>query len=167
MSIKIDGIEEDEARALLLRCCGSAKWVDKMMELRPFGTEDGLTEAAGREWYFLDKEDWPEAFAKHPPVGSDLEELTKSEPEVAELVQSEQEVLAAAPEELRQGLVEGNAKYDEKFDWIYVVRVVAKEADEILDDLNTRLDNDPDSELQIAAEQQAEITHLRLLKLAV
>ena len=36
----------DEARAALLSCCGSTRWVEEMLAARPYAGDDGLFEAA-------------------------------------------------------------------------------------------------------------------------
>ncbi|MBW3671131.1 MAG: hypothetical protein KY432_05595, partial [Acidobacteria bacterium] len=59
-----------------------------------------------------------------------------------------------------------NRRYKERFGHIFVVCASGKSADEMLALLRDRIDNAPDEELSIAAEEQRKITHLRLDKLA-
>ena len=59
----------------------------------------------------------------------------------------------------------GNRSYYDKFGYIYIVCATGKSAEEMLALLEDRLQNDPARELPIAAEQQRQITRLRLEKL--
>ena len=58
----------------------------------------------------------------------------------------------------------GNRAYEERFGYIYIVCATGKTAAEMLAILESRLSNDPETELPVAAEQQRQITRLRLEK---
>jgi 2-oxo-4-hydroxy-4-carboxy-5-ureidoimidazoline decarboxylase len=62
-------------------------------------------------------------------------------------------------------MARGNREYYEKFGYIYIVCATGKSAEEMLALLEQRLQNDTVRELPIAAEQQRQITRLRLQKL--
>lgn len=49
--------------------------------------------------------------------------------------------------------------------YIYIVCATGKSADEMLQILESRMSNDPQSEIKIAAAEQSKITKLRLEKL--
>src|SRR5258708_24653777 len=68
-SRRLDLASPDEARALLFRCCGSTRWVELMLERRPFGSADALFDAARFIWQSLGPDDWKEAFSHHPRIG--------------------------------------------------------------------------------------------------
>ena len=57
-----------------------------------------------------------------------------------------------------------NAEYEEKFGFTYIVCATGKTADEMLAILKRRLTNDRATELREAAEQQRQITQIRLGK---
>ena len=59
-------------------------------------------------------------------------------------------------------LAEGNRQYEERFGRIFIVCASGKTAAEILDILNARMRNTAADELLEAAEQQRQITQLRL-----
>jgi 2-oxo-4-hydroxy-4-carboxy--5-ureidoimidazoline (OHCU) decarboxylase len=61
-------------------------------------------------------------------------------------------------------LAAGNALYAERFGFTYIVCATGKTAEEMLDILNRRLSNDRATELHEAAEQQRQITQIRLGK---
>jgi len=62
-------------------------------------------------------------------------------------------------------LAAGNHEYEEKFGFIFIVCASGKSSAEMLAILNNRLDNDPQTELSEAAQEQRKITRLRLEKL--
>jgi 2-oxo-4-hydroxy-4-carboxy-5-ureidoimidazoline decarboxylase len=61
-------------------------------------------------------------------------------------------------------LAEGNREYEQRFGYIFIVCATGKTADEMLALLRTRLTNDPAMEIRVAAEQQAQITAIRLVR---
>ncbi len=61
-------------------------------------------------------------------------------------------------------LVAANKEYEQKFGRIFIVCATGKTAAEMLAILKTRLSNDAATELKEAAEQQRQITQLRLRK---
>jgi 2-oxo-4-hydroxy-4-carboxy-5-ureidoimidazoline decarboxylase len=67
--------------------------------------------------------------------------------------------------ETRAALAEGNRLYEEKFGYIFIVCAMGKSAEEMLVLLHSRLSNTPEVEIKMAADQQNEITKLRLQKL--
>src|SRR6185437_2918550 len=97
-SQRIDSAGVDEARRLLRSCCGSSAWVDRMMALRPYGSDEALYHAARREWLALGPDDWREAFAAHQRIG-DRENLRARFPATHHLSTSEQAGVHAASEE--------------------------------------------------------------------
>lgn len=148
---------------LLSRCCGARRWAQGMAAARPFANWDDLTAAADRIWAQLDAGDWKEAFAHHPMIG-DLESLRAKFAGTAEWAQGEQGQVREAEEKVLRGLAEGNQAYLARFGYIFIVCATGKSASEMLTLLQARLPNDPDRELVIAAEQQRQITRIRLEK---
>ena len=59
-------------------------------------------------------------------------------------------------------LADGNARYVDRFGFIFIVCATGKSAEEMLALLRERLPNDRATELRMAAEEQAKITALRL-----
>ncbi|MGZ8551138.1 MAG: 2-oxo-4-hydroxy-4-carboxy-5-ureidoimidazoline decarboxylase, partial [Chitinophagaceae bacterium] len=55
--------------------------------------------------------------------------------------------------------------YEEKFGYIFIVCATGRSANEILTLLETRLQNSPEVEIEIAADEQNKITKLRIEKL--
>ena len=136
-----------------------------MLALRPFGTTASLLAAARREWFSLTPEDWKEAFSHHPQIG-DHEALRARFPTTHHLSEHEQSGMRAASDQTIERLAEGNAAYERRFGYIFIVCATGQSADDMLRLLNARLQNDPDTEIRLAAEEQVKITELRLKRLA-
>jgi len=115
-----------------------------------------LFNAADEIWKSLDRPDWLEAFAHHPRIG---EQTSNS---VAAL---EQSGVKSADDDIRAQLAQVNRDYEQSFGYIYIVCATGKSAEEMLAIARDRLNNDPSTELQVAAEEQRKITQLRLAKL--
>ena len=153
---RINGAAPDAAREQLRICCGSSRWIDRMMALRPFAAREDACAAARREWFALAPDDWLEAFAHHPRIG------TIPTSPVSTISAREQAGVASAGADVIQALAEGNREYEARFGHIYLVCATGKSAVEMLSILRARLRNDPDTELRVAAEEHARICDLRL-----
>jgi 2-oxo-4-hydroxy-4-carboxy-5-ureidoimidazoline decarboxylase len=162
----LDTAERADAEAMLVRCCGSRRWVDAMLARRPFGSDDALFRAADEAWAAARAEDIREALAHHPRIGEDLDVLRQRFASTARWSASEQSSVGNADEATLLALRDGNRVYEDRFGHTFVVCATGKTAAEMLDLLRARLPNDPDTELMVAAAEQAKITRIRLQKLA-
>lgn len=163
-SSPVDTGSAEEARARLRACCGSTRWVERMLDRRPFGSLEALLTAAREEWFALAPDDWKEAFAAHPRIG-DREALRHRFPETGEIAAREQAGVDGAAADVLAALAEGNEAYERRFGFIFIVCASGLSARQMLEMLRRRSANDPAAELQIAAGEQAKITELRLRKL--
>jgi 2-oxo-4-hydroxy-4-carboxy-5-ureidoimidazoline decarboxylase len=160
----LDALPAREAEPLLGSCCGAHAWVARMLDHRPFRDATTLLRAAADVWWSLGPEDWHEAFAHHPRIG-ERKAAAGQDARAHGWSTGEQRGVAAATANVRTALVDGNRDYERRFGHIYLVCAAGKSAEELLGILQARLSNDPDTELRIAAGEQAKITRLRLLKL--
>lgn len=158
----IEAASPDEARALLRVCCGSTRWVERMLAGRPFGSSERALRLARDAWFSLEPSDWREAFAHHPRIG-DLDALRERFPASGSISEKEQAGVAHATEETLTALLEGNRAYEARFGYLFVVFASGRTAAELLDILRARLRNDPAEEILVAAEQHAKICERRLL----
>ncbi|HEX4351566.1 MAG TPA: 2-oxo-4-hydroxy-4-carboxy-5-ureidoimidazoline decarboxylase [Polyangiales bacterium] len=163
---RLNAMSSDEARAALTRCCGSSRWVDKMLAGRPFASTPQLLAAADSATAALTRADHLQAFAHHPPIGANLDELRRKFGSTAQLSAAEQAGAVGSDEPTLAALRDKNRAYLERFGYIFIVCASGKSAREMLQLLEARLPNDPDTELTIAAAEQAKIAKLRLEKLA-
>jgi allantoicase len=149
----IDAAPETDAAAALALCCGAGRWVEQMVARRPFGSFAALTAAAGEIWAMLDRDDRLEAFAAHPRIGD------RSGPDHT---RREQSGTAGADPSTLQALLEGNHEYEQRFGHVFLINASGRSAEEMLTALRQRMTNDPATEIGVAAEQQRQITRLRL-----
>ena len=66
--------------------------------------------------------------------------------------------------QVKAALADANREYERRFDRIFIVCASGKSAPEILEILQQRLNNDAETELHESAEQQRQITEIRLRK---
>ena len=69
-----------------------------------------------------------------------------------------------AADEVAARLEEGNRRYEERFDHVFLIRAAGRSGDEMLAALEERLGNDPATERDVVRRELAEIVRLRLLK---
>jgi allantoinase len=162
--LSLSFMEAGSARDALFKCCGSSSWATAMVSRRPFANRWALMAVADEIWFGLATTDWFEAFAAHPRIG-DLQSLREKFTSTADLCRGEQAGAMRADESTLRDLAAGNAAYEAKFGHIFIVCATGKSAAEMLAILRSRLNNDPETELLIAATEQAKITRLRLEKL--
>jgi 2-oxo-4-hydroxy-4-carboxy-5-ureidoimidazoline decarboxylase len=137
-----------------------------MLAAHPFASDAALFEAAERVWASLTRDDYLEAFSHHPRIGEDVAALRARFPETAHWSNQEQEGVAAADALTLEALAANNRRYFERFGYIFIVCASGKSAAEMARLLAARLHNAPETELAIAAREQARITRLRLEKLS-
>ncbi|MET0387947.1 MAG: 2-oxo-4-hydroxy-4-carboxy-5-ureidoimidazoline decarboxylase [Polyangiales bacterium] len=158
----INELPEPAARAALTRCCGAQRWVNGMLERRPFASLAALLSSADKVWSKLDRDDYMEAFSHHPQIGTDLNELARKFASTAQLSSAEQAGVAHADLATLTQLRDLNQLYAARFGFIFIVCASGKSAHELLSVLEDRLHNDEKRELAAAAGEQAKITQLRL-----
>ncbi len=149
----LNAMAAGEARQVLAACCGSTAWVEDMVARRPMDSPDALLAAADHVWAELSVEDHLEAFAAHPRIG---------ERSHSALSTREQAGAADADADVQQRLRDGNVAYEDRFGHVFLIRAAGRSAREMVAALEERLTNDAATERAIAAEQQRQITHLRL-----
>jgi 2-oxo-4-hydroxy-4-carboxy-5-ureidoimidazoline decarboxylase len=156
-------LKVEEAKKELLKCCGSSKWVNELIKSFPFKNSEELINNSDDSWKKCSKEDWLEAFSHHPKIGERVEhkkfESTKM------WAEHEQSGTRNAEERVLDDLLLSNIDYEKKYGHIFIVCATGKSASEMLSILKHRMKNEPGKEIQIAAEEQNKITHLRLEKL--
>jgi len=156
-------LTQNQKGLLLHQCCGSRAWVNKMLQLPAQKTITDLFKDAEEKWNDCDEDDWKEAFSHHPKIG-DLDSLRKKFSS-DQFAGGEQSSINSASEQILQALAEGNKLYEQKFGYIFIVCATGKSPGEMLQILNSRLQNNPADEIKIASEEQNKITKLRLQKL--
>ncbi len=158
-----NAVPVEEAVREILPCCGSKAWAGGMAVRRPFPDVTSLLAASDETWGNLSAADWMEAFRSHPRIGESR--AAQSAPaQSATWSAQEQRNVTGISDAVKVALAEANREYEQRFRHIFIVCATGKSALEILEILRSRLQNDDATELREAAEQQRQITRIRLTK---
>lgn len=164
---ELDSMAAEDAAGFLRACCGAQRWVQRMVERRPYQSAESLRATANDVWRELGPQDWLEAFSHHPRIG-ERAAATPQDPRGAAWSEGEQAGAAqagAAAREALAALAALNSEYEERFGHVFIVCATGRSAEEMLAEARRRLHNDPTAELRVAAEEQRKIMQIRLQKL--
>jgi 2-oxo-4-hydroxy-4-carboxy-5-ureidoimidazoline decarboxylase len=156
-----NSLDPESATREILPCCGSQAWAEALTAKRPYTNEASLFATSDAIWLSLPEDAWQQAFDSHPRIG---QKHTQTQATEESLRWSAQEQRAALSEDTaaKLSLEDANRRYEQRFGRIFIVCASGKSASEILSILEARMNNDPQTELHEAAEQQRQITQLRL-----
>lgn len=136
-----------ERRRLLLRCCGSQRWVAAMAAAAPWPDTDALLRAADEALDELDPYDWREALMAEDGVAAAPEDPVADDPGTR----------AAADTALRL--------YAQRFDFPFISARQHMPPDELLMRARIRLGNDEEAEIDNATAELRRLARQRLLDL--
>jgi 2-oxo-4-hydroxy-4-carboxy-5-ureidoimidazoline decarboxylase len=156
-----NALDAIEAAREVLPCCGSRAWAAALAARRPLADNAGLLNSASEVWLALPEADWMEAFNSHPRIGEQHAQAAATEASLKSSAQ-EQSVAISADDAAKLALAEGNRRYEQRFGRIFIICASGRTAQEILTMQELRMKNDDATELREAAEQQRQITLLRL-----
>lgn len=145
----------EEAVAVVKPALDIARWIDEIVDGRPYRSVDEVAAAATTVAAPLSEAEIDGALAHHPRIG----ERPQGESAEAALSRKEQPGVDA---DAAAALAAGNKTYEERFDRVYLVRAAGRSAEEILALLQQRLGNTPEQELAVVDQQLREIAALRL-----
>jgi 2-oxo-4-hydroxy-4-carboxy-5-ureidoimidazoline decarboxylase len=154
-----NALDHITAASEILPCCGSRAWAEALTAARPITDEPTLFETSARIWRALPEAAWQQAFDSHPRIGQQHAQRATGQ---SLRWSAQEQSKAATTDTAKQALAEANHRYEEKFHRIFIVCATGKSSAEILNILESRMNNDASTELREAAEQQRQITELRL-----
>jgi OHCU decarboxylase len=160
----LNALPSEQAASELLQCCGSQRWADAMVSQRPYSSLESLLTTSEDLWCELQPGDWLEAFRSHPRIGEKKAAASASE-QSSQWSGQEQAGVSNATRATVDALATLNEAYEQKFGFIFIICATGKSSAEMLTALRDRLENDPATELPIAAAEQGKITRLRIKKL--
>jgi 2-oxo-4-hydroxy-4-carboxy-5-ureidoimidazoline decarboxylase len=161
-ALGVDGfnrLSERQRMHLLFEVCSSTIWARRVLVAGPFRDEDALLDRADRVLAELPDAEIDEALDGHPRIGASVS------PVHSRSSAREQAQVATAGDEVKAKLAEHNRLYEDKFGYVYLVCASGRTAEELLDILADRLDNDPETERRVMRSELAKINRLRLLRL--
>ncbi|XP_015895634.1 uric acid degradation bifunctional protein TTL isoform X2 [Ziziphus jujuba] len=162
MAAKTIAVGEDE----LVACCGSTRFAQELAKASPFSSLEEAIAAARDVWFNkVDVNGCLQAFSAHPQIGQQTPS-SSAHPTSAQWSKGEQSTaFATATTSSLQQLAEWNARYYQKFGFVFLICASGRSTEEILAELKKRFPNRPIVEFEIAAQEQMKITELRLAKL--
>ena len=161
----LDRLAPGDAFEHLLACCGARRWAEEMVARRPFGTFEQLARGADEVWGHMGRDDVLEAFAAHPDLGDRRVAKTPPTSRSAGWSRQEQALAGRSDTEILEALAQGNRRHVERFGHRFILCATGRTGEEILAELERRIENTPEAELAEAGAEQLAITHLRLAKL--
>ncbi|MGW0118112.1 2-oxo-4-hydroxy-4-carboxy-5-ureidoimidazoline decarboxylase [Streptomyces sp. NPDC003327] len=133
-----------EVRELLLSCCHSRRWAERVVAHRPYPTVDALLAAADEAGYDL--------------AGADLDEALAAESSVLPHPDAPPAALTA--------LRAAHAAYESGFGHAFVISLdgvrPGERLDQVLAGIRSRLGNEPEEERAIAADELRRLARARL-----
>lgn len=159
----INQLSEQEANAWFEQCCAATKWRAQMVAKRPFTSLEEMKTEAKNIWQQLNESDFLEAFEAHPMIG-DVNSLKAKFAHTQAMASHEQEGATQADDSVLQRLNELNHAYLDKNGFIFIICATGLSAETMLEALEQRIHHSREKEIRIAAEQQIQITLIRLEK---
>lgn len=148
----------DEAIATLRPCLDVDRWVEAVVDGRPFSDIEAVLSEGRIAANPLLQAEVDEALAHHPRIG----EQAAGDSAEARMSASEQASLGDSSAQLEQALEQGNRHYEAKFDRVFLIRAAGRDRAEILSELRRRMTHSEAEELETVAGQLREIALLRL-----
>mmetsp|Transcript_23232 Transcript_23232/g.46628 ORF Transcript_23232/g.46628 Transcript_23232/m.46628 type:complete len:175 (-) Transcript_23232:123-647(-) len=158
---RINALSEADAVAAFKACCGCVKYATAMAAARPFADAEAMKSRSDQIWSECGREEILEAFLAHPKIGDSKAAAQHG----GKWASNEQKGMSSASETTAAAMAKGNADYEAKMGFRYIVCATGKSAEEMLGILQARVGNTPEQELANGAAEQNKITHLRLNKL--
>ena len=152
---RFNAMSGDDAERNLHACFASGAWARPVARGRPYEDLNALLAAAESAWAELAPRDWMKAIAAHPRIGErGGHSPAASVSEQSRVNQAAQQTLAA--------LAADNRRYEARFGHTFLIAASGRSAEEILEELQRRMSNEPVAEAAVAAEELRKITRLRL-----
>lgn len=141
----------------VLACCASGTFAKAIARGRPYRDPASLQYAVDAEFTALSWDDIVEGMNAHPRIGDRTAAAGWSA--------AEQSGTAAASDEVRRDLAEGNVAYEERFGHVFLICASGLSGPEMLNQLRVRLENDHDAERAVVRAELRKITELRMAKM--
>lgn len=153
---EFDALPRPDAERALRTCADIGAWASALAARRPYGDRSALLATAADLAVTWSTAEVDEALADHPRIGE------RHAGGASAALSSREQAGVGDDARLRARLAEGNARYEERFGRIYLVRAAGRSGEELLALLEERLHHDPATEAEVTRAQLAEIALLRL-----
>lgn len=147
-----------EAIAVIRPCLDIPRWIDALVDARPYADIESLIECARSAAEPFTQVEIDGALVHHPRIG----ERARGSSAEAQFSSAEQAGLGASNHDIEQALHQGNLDYENQFGRVFLIRAAGRDRAEILAELRRRMHNDSATELREIAGQLREIALGRL-----
>ncbi|QIG43580.1 urate oxidase [Nocardioides anomalus] len=135
------------SREQLLACLAVPRWADEVLAGGPYADREALLGRADEAARQLSDAELEQALAGHPRIGE------------RGGAQSQSEQSGVSPSDR---LAQANAAYEQRFDRVFLIRAAGRDAEEILAELERRMQNDDAAERAETVDNLRQIALLRL-----
>ena len=142
----------ETSREVLLGCLSVPRWADAVLDGQPYADQDTLLEAADAAARELSDDELEQALSGHPRIGE----------RGGAQSQREQAGVDSSAGDTAARLAAGNAAYEQRFGRVFLIRAAGRDAQEILAELERRLQNDDVTERAETVDNLRQIALLRL-----
>ena len=146
-----------DAERDVLACCASTAFAKAVADGRPYPDTAALLAAIDAAFDALTWDDILESMNGHPRIGDRTAQGGMSA--------AEQSGAAAAADEVKQALADGNRAYEQRFGHIFLICASGLSGQEMLAQLRARRENNQDAERGVVRAELLKITRLRMTKL--
>ena len=153
-----NALPQEAAQAAIAHCVAIPRWRQALAAARPFASTAALLAEAERLAQGWNSDDLEQALTAHPRIGERAGGVDKE----AALSRQEQSAMGDADAALKQAMLAGNLAYEARFGRVFLIRARGRSGEEMLAQLQRRLENDEQTEAREALKQLREITLLRL-----
>lgn len=147
-----------QAQAAIAHCVAIPAWQQALVAARPFASLTALYTTAQQLALAWQGDALQQALSAHPRIGEKAQGAGKE----AALSQQEQAAMQQANGALQLAMLAGNERYEQSFGRVFLIRAKGRSGEQMLAELQRRLNNDEETEQQEALAQLREITLLRL-----
>jgi 2-oxo-4-hydroxy-4-carboxy-5-ureidoimidazoline decarboxylase len=145
----------------LAPCCPSTTWVRALIADRPYDELTSLIATSDKVFGQLSWPDLLEAVQSHTRIGERAGGASRE----ASWSREEQSAAATSADGVTaRALAEGNAAYEQRFGFTFLICAAGRTTPEVLAALENRMGNDPKDEREIVRAELAAIVRLRLAK---
>lgn len=142
---------------ILATCAPIDNWITAVMERRPYSSQQALVQTATELAQTWTDAEVDGALAHHPRIG----EKVAGESAEAQSSRAEQGNLSE-DQQARAAWIAANEEYEKRFERIFLIRAKGRTSQEMMEQLQQRLQHDHATEAEIRRQQLAEIAVLRL-----
>lgn len=153
-------LDNQAAKQLLQNCVHIPSWIDTLTAQRPFASIETLYTTAQAQSQTWTWDEVKHALDQHPRIGQ--KQAVKALNEKEQSFSTNEQGKLQLNQAVIQALAKGNQDYENKFGYIFLIRAKGRSSEEILAELQRRLNNTSKQEQIEVSEQLTQIALLRL-----